>query len=159
MKYTINESQLREIIAESVNYVLNEGILDNMKQGWWNFRHISRMYPPFSSHIPTLPQEDNVRAHNPYTYNKRNFYPESPGYKSKESTDITMDDDGWIVNRVHSDVYYLKQCLGDGSELPEFRENCIHKDIELAEEYGLTKYAQHLRKMYFQYLQQHKNKN
>lgn len=132
MKYTISESRFKEIIKESIE----EGIADAIKSGLWKAKNVYMQ--------PNDVKRENTKPHNPYTYNKKNFHVD-PEYGTKEYKSMYNADDGWVMGFIQKDIDNMKKFLN--GEVAGINRS-IPNTISMAEEYGLTKYAEYMKQLY-----------
>ena len=144
MKYTISESRFKEIIKESIE----EGIADAIKSGLWKAKNVYTQ--------PNYVKRENTKPHNPYTYNKKNFHKSSPDYGTKEFNKMYNADDGWVMGFIQRDIENMQKFLNGDAETVAISRS-IPKDISMAEEYGLTKYAEYMKKLWQAVQQKIKN--
>ena len=135
MKYTISEARFKEIIKESIE----EGIADAVKSGLWNAKNVY-------THSNDVKRQ-NAKPYNPYTYNKKNFHQSSPDYGTKEFNKMYNADDGWVMGHIQRDIDNMQKFLNGEVETLAM-SNSIPKDISMAKEYGLTKYAEYMKQLY-----------
>ena len=133
MKYTISESRFKEIIKESIE----EGIADAIKSGLWKAKNVYTQ----SNDV----KRQNTKPYNPYTYNKKNFHQSSPDYGTKEFNKMYNADDGWVMGFIQKDIDNMKKFLN--GEVAGINRS-IPNTISMAEEYGLTKYAEYMKQLY-----------
>lgn len=134
MKYTISESRFKQIIKESIE----EGIADAIKSGLWKAKNVYMQ--------PNDVKRENTKPYNPYTYNKKNFHID-PEYGTKEYDSMYNADDGWVMGFIQRDIDNMQKFLNDETETVAMSKS-IPNDISMAEEYGLTKYAEYMKKLY-----------
>ena len=132
MKYTISESKFKQIIKESIE----EGIADAIKSGLWKAKNVHMQ--------PNYVKRENTKPHNPYTYNKKNFHID-PEYGTKEYKSMYNADDGWVMGFIQKDIDNMKKFLN--GEVAGINRS-IPNTISMAEEYGLTKYAEYMKQLY-----------
>lgn len=132
MKYTISEARFKEIIKESIE----EGIADAIKSGLWKAKNVYTQ----SNYV----KRENTKPHNPYTYNKKNFHID-PEYGTKEYKSMYNADDGWVMGFIQKDIDNMKKFLN--GEVAGINRS-IPNTISMAEEYGLTKYAEYMKQLY-----------
>lgn len=132
MKYTISETRFKEIIKESIE----EGIADAIKSGLWKAKNVHMQ--------PNDVKRENTKPHNPYTYNKKNFHID-PEYGTKEYKSMYNADDGWVMGFIQKDIDNMKKFLN--GEVAGINRS-IPNTISMAEEYGLTKYAEYMKQLY-----------
>lgn len=132
MKYTISEARFKEIIKESIE----EGIADAIKSGLWKAKNVYTQ----SNDV----KRQNAKPHNPYTYNKKNFHVD-PEYGTKEYKSMYNADDGWVMGFIQKDIDNMKKFLN--GEVAGINRS-IPNTISMAEEYGLTKYAEYMKQLY-----------
>lgn len=137
MKYTISETRLREIIRESIE----EGIGDAIKSGFWKIKNVYTK--------PNWVKRENEKPHNPYTYNKKNFHSDEPEYGTTEYKKMYNADDGWVMEYIQRDIENMKNFLNGTLRNTDVLK-LIPDTIEMADEYGLTKYSEYLKKLYSQ---------
>ena len=136
MKYTISEARFKEIIKESIE----EGIADAIKSGLWKAKNVYTQ----SNDV----KRQNTKPYNPYTYNKKNFHQSSPDYGTKEFNKMYNADDGWVMGHIQRDIDNMQKFLKGENEYNETLMGFVPKDIQMANEYGLTKYAEYLKQLY-----------
>lgn len=134
MKYTISEARFKEIIKESIE----EGIADAIKSGLWKAKNVYMQ--------PNYVKRENTKPHNPYTYNKKNFHI-NPEYGTKEYNSMYNADDGWVMGFIQRDIDNMQKFLNGEAETAAMSKS-IPKDIQMANEYGLTKYAEYMKQLY-----------
>ena len=134
MKYTISESRFKEIIKKSID----ERIADVIKSGLWKAKNVYMQ--------PNYVKRENAKAYNPYTYNKKNFHI-NPEYGTKEYNSMYNADDGWVMGFIQRDIDNIQKFLNGEAETVAMSKS-IPKDIEMANEYGLTKYAEYMKQLY-----------
>ena len=144
MKYTISEARFKEIIKESIE----EGIADAIKSGLWKAKNVYTQ----SNDV----KRQNAKPYNPYTYNKKNFHQSSPDYGTKEFNKMYNADDGWVMGFIQRDIDNMQKFLNGDAETVAISRS-IPKDISMAEEYGLTKYAEYMKKLWQAVQQKIKN--
>lgn len=132
MKYTISEARFKEIIKESIE----EGIVDAIKSGLWKAKNVYMQ--------PNYVKRENTKPHNPYTYNKKNFHID-PEYGTKEYKSMYNADDGWVMGFIQKDIDNMKKFLN--GEVAGINRS-VPNTISMAEEYGLTKYAEYMKQLY-----------
>lgn len=132
MKYTISESRFKQIIKESIE----EGIADAIKSGLWKAKNVYMQ--------PNDVKRENTKPHNPYTYNKKNFHID-PEYGTKEYKSMYNADDGWVMGHIQKDIDNMRKFLN--GEVAGINRS-IPDTISMAEEYGLTKYVEYMKKLY-----------
>lgn len=132
MKYTISETRFKEIIKESIE----EGIADAIKSGLWKAKNVHMQ--------PNDVKRENTKPYNPYTYNKKNFHID-PEYGTKEYKSMYNADDGWVMGFIQKDIDNMKKFLN--GEVAGINRS-IPNTISMAEEYGLTKYAEYMKQLY-----------
>lgn len=136
MRYTISESRFKEIIKESIE----EGIADAIKSGLWKAKNVYAQ----SNDV----KRQNAKPYNPYTYNKKNFHQSSPDYGTKEFNKMYNADDGWVMGHIQRDIDNMQNFLKGENEYNETLMGFVPKDIQMANEYGLTKYAEYMKKLW-----------
>lgn len=139
-KITIKESELRNMIYESVREIVNEdNFIDGIKTNLWRVKNV------FDKAGKTY-----TRADNPYTYNKRNFHEVMPSEDSKEYKKITKADDGYETEMVIWAIERLKSYLKGSSNMTTRGLHQLKIVIETAEKYGLEKYFDYASKLFNQ---------
>lgn len=134
MKYTISEARFKEIIKESIE----EGIADAIKSGLWKAKNVYMQ--------PNYVKRENAKPYNPYTYNKKNFHINLE-YGTKEYNSMYNADDGWVMGFIQRDIDNMQKFLNGEAETAAMSKS-IPKDIQMANEYGLTKYAEYMKQLY-----------
>lgn len=164
MKKTIRltESELRNMITESVKRVLNESLTNDIKSKFWKMKNLPKVKPfdEIENQVIQQNKRDNKKPYNPYTYNKQNFHQESPEYGSKEFDKMYNADDGWVMGKIQRDIKNMKSYLNgektyDGSFMYLIGND--YDSIHMAKKYGLTKYYQYLEELYKKVIQKHES--
>ena len=164
MKKTIRltESELRNMISETVKSVINEGLTNDIKSKFWKMKNLPKVNPfdEIENQVIQQNKRNNQKPYNPYTYNKQNFHQESPEYGSEEFNKMYNADDGWVMGKIQRDIRNMKSYLNGEKSYDESFMHLIGNDfdsIHLAKEYGLSKYYQYLEELYKKVMQKYKS--
>ena len=57
-------------------------------------------------------------------------------------------DDGWVMGHIQRDIDNMQKFLKGENEYNETLMGFVPKDIQMANEYGLTKYAEYMKQLY-----------
>jgi hypothetical protein len=164
-KIRLTESDLHNIVKESVRRILSEDFGNSIKSTLWKAKNLPITNPfatkdPYSNAIE-LSKRDNKKPYNPYTYNKTNFHDVSPEYGTKEFDNMYNADDGWVMSTIQRDISNMKKYLNGEKGFNELPLSHIgddeHGSMALAKKYGLTKYYEYLQDLYNQVVQKYKS--
>ncbi|MBR1712486.1 MAG: hypothetical protein IJ722_03700 [Alloprevotella sp.] len=135
----IKESELRNMIYESVREMVEEGdFLNQIKSGLWKSANA----------LPNL-INNSTDERNPYTYNKKHFYYDMPDKNSKEYQKLQNADDGLLVNSIILYCEHMKEYLkGETNDISDRGMWEIRNCIRRSEECGLTRYADYMKDLY-----------
>lgn len=140
---TITESELREMVYETIEEALNEGMFDRALEKGYNFTGVMRNFMNQSNGVNNYM---DFKKKNPFTYNKKQpFNPNRPKEGSEEHNErLNKASDKHLMDSFYFYSEMIEDAVRDGEKPNNQALNNAKKLVTELEKYGLNQYARHL---------------